>query len=102
MATSKKGGYIILDFKDYVLTRDTDNSVIIKGLYQKLVNSKGKDIRIINATESESILNKEDVYNVTHVYDNESEKSFFLWLSIEDVSYYILVKENDSVVFVEY
>lgn len=47
MATSKKGGHIILDFKDEPLI-DTNTQLVSRDWYSAIVNSRGKEIRLIN------------------------------------------------------
>lgn len=47
MATSKKGGHIILDFKDEPLI-GTNTQLVSRDWYSAIVNSRGKEIRLIN------------------------------------------------------
>lgn len=63
MATSKKGGYIILDFKDEPLI-GTNTQLVSRDWYSTIVNSRGKEIRLINYGDTSEDIERGHVVTV--------------------------------------
>lgn len=66
MAT-KKGGYIILDFKKKIISENaTDKTQLDEDYYSRIVNTKGKSVIIINI-DDDDYLNPDSIYNCTAI-----------------------------------
>lgn len=63
MATSKKGGHIILDFKDEPLI-GTNTQLVSRDWYSAIVNSRGKEIRLINYGDTSEDIERDYVVTV--------------------------------------
>lgn len=97
MATSKKGGYIILDFKNEDMIEDANGSTLLRqDMYNKIKRSYGKELRIINMQDAYDNVSREMIVTSTTYYINDIGVTIALHLDGGAVENLIINSNNEA------